>query len=164
MHRALVLVLLSISVSACGAEKRTVAEQAPAKGVAARPLHFGALPREGIVVETERLGRPTLTFVGLEGHVYGRLKIGLDSDSQLLRGVVVGSCQQKLENPSHRLPAWVSIQAGGGPWGPVPGAGPRCDRCAEPHAAASSANGTRSASLIARSTSQGLRRVTGRGV
>jgi hypothetical protein len=63
--------------------------ETPASPLATKPLHVGALPHEGVAVETERLGKPTLTLVGLDGHVNGRLKLALDADSQLLRNVVV---------------------------------------------------------------------------
>ena len=84
MRWALLFTLLLLFVSGCGSER-----PAPAKHPSGKALRFGALPREGVAVETARLGRPLLTFVGLDGRIYGRLKMALDSDSQLLRGVVL---------------------------------------------------------------------------
>ena len=111
MRWALLVGVLSIAASACGGDKVAAPAQHTVRPVAAQGLHLGSLPREGLAVESEHLGRPTLTIVGLDGHVYGELRMALDADSQVLRNVVVVRSPKTgrrwvLDPPGSRLVAY----------------------------------------------------------
>lgn len=88
MRWVLFIGLVLGAASSCGGG-RQASSQRSAHRTPTKALHLGALPREGVAVETERLGKPTLTLIGLDGHVYGRLKLAIDAGSELLRNVVV---------------------------------------------------------------------------